>query len=311
MNTNDMNALLNAALRSYGLADPRSVQSAAGVMGPSDLGFCRQKAVLMTIGQEQTDAKSIQAAQLGTAIHRYVSAALRDAFPGWVLDSQKVTATFPSGAQISGTPDIIAPDWNAVIDAKTVDGLAWIKHHGVSQNHKYQRHAYALGAIQAGLLDGDKEVLVGNWYIDRSGKEDPYLIIEPFDPTLTDEIDSWISDVTYAVQHSEDAMRDIPAPVCERICEYFTACRGGMPVAEGTVFIEDDDTKAAITMFVEGREMEKAGKALKSEASARLVGVNGTDGRYQVRWTHVNESEVASFVRPGYARIDVRKARAK
>ena len=305
-------AMLNAALRAYGLSSPRSLQSAAGIIGPSDLGFCRQKAVLMTRGEPQTDAKPITAAQMGTAIHAYVAEAVKAAYPDWIVDSEKVTATFPSGVEVSGTPDIIATTWNAVIDVKTVDGFAWVKREGVSQNHRYQRHAYALGAIQAGLLDPDKPVGVGNWYIDRSGKEqDGFLLMEEFDPTLTDEIDSWIGDVIYAVQHGEDAMQDIPAPVCERICDYYTACRGDLPVADGGEFIEDDGLKAAIRMFVDGRAMEKAGKDMKAEASALLAGVNGTDGEWTVRWTSVGESEVSAFTRPGYQRIDVRKSRGR
>lgn len=303
--------LVAAAIKAYSDGSSRSLQSAAGIIGPSDLGFCRQKATLMTRGVEQSDSKPTAAAQIGTAIHTYAGEALRAMFPHWIVDDHKVTATFPSGAQVSGTPDIIAPDYNALIDIKTVDGFAWVKREGTSLNHRYQRHTYALGAIQEGLLDDSKPLFVGNLYIDRSGKEpEPLLLIEPFDPSLTDEIDSWIGDVIYAAKHGEDASRDIPSPVCEKICEYFTVCRGGLEVHEGGEFIEDPDLKAAIRMYVEGRDMEKEGSKLKREASTRLAGVNGSDGEWQVRWVSVAPTTVQAFEKQGFDRLDVRKMRA-
>ena len=303
--------ILASTIKAFGESSDRTMQSAAGIMGPSDLGFCRNKAALMTKGIEQSDSTSIAAAQVGTAVHAYVAQAFKTFGPStWVVDDKRVTARFPSGVEISGTPDLILPDYNTVIDVKTVDGFEWVKREGTSQNHKFQRHTYAMGAIAAGLLDEDKPVYVGNLYIDRSGKEpDPYFVIEEMDPTLTAEIDSWISDVIYAVKNDEDASRDIPAPICERICSYYTVCRGGLPVNEGQDFIEDDELKAAIRMYVEARDLEKDAGKMKREAQSRLYGVNGTDGEFQVRWTHVNPTTVDSFEKQGYDRMDVRKVR--
>jgi hypothetical protein len=310
-----MGPMLAASIKAYGEGSDRSMQSAAGVMGPSDLGFCQQKAVLMTKGVEQSDSTSIAAAQIGTAVHAYVAEALRFMFPNWTIDAERVTATFPSGAQISGTPDIIAPDFNAVIDVKTVDGFEWVKREGTSRNHRWQRHTYTMGAIQAGLLDPDQPLYVGNLYIDRSGKEpEPLFLFEEFDPSLTAEIDQWIGDVQYAVMHKEDGMREIPAPVCEKICSYFTVCRGGLEVHEGGEMIEDPERLAAVAMFVEGRELEKTGAQMKKEAGARLIDSNGTanvDGIiYTVRNTYVNPTTVQAFDKQGYNRLDIRKARA-
>jgi hypothetical protein len=303
--------LLSAALKAYGEGSERSVQSAEGRIGPSDLGFCRQKAALMTRGVEQSDSKSIAAAQIGTAIHVYAAEAFRAMFPGWVIDNKRVTARFPSGVEVSGTPDLIAPDFNALIDVKTVDGFEWVRRMGVSTNHKFQRHTYALGAIAAGLLDEDEPIYVGNLYIDRSGKEpEPLLVIEEMDWTLTAEIEDWISDVTYAVKNSEDASRDIAAPVCEKICEFFTVCRGGLPVSEGGESIDDEERIEALRMYVEARDLEKVSAQRKREAQARLVDTNGTanvDGKmFQIRWTSIGPSSVEAFEKAGYMRMDVR-----
>lgn len=301
---------ISNAIRSYGINAPRSKQSRDGILGPSDLGFCRQKAALVTKGVERTDEVSIAAAQVGTAIHEYVGKALKQAYPHWFIDEHRITATLPSNVEISGTPDIIAPDLNAIIDIKTVDGFEWVKRAGTSQNHKYQRHMYALAAIQNGLLDGTKTVHVGNLYIDRSGKEaEPLLLIEPMDYGLTNEIDSWIQDVIYAVKNGEDAMRDIAAPVCERICEFFTVCRGALEVHDGGIFIDDPELLSAVDMYNEARDMEKQAKQMKDEAGAMLAGVNGSTGQWNVRWVEVQPTRVESFEKKGYMRIDIRKAR--
>lgn len=306
--------LIAVAVKAYGEGSERSVQSAEGRLGPSDLGFCRMKALLMLKGTEQSDSTSIAAAQVGTAVHHYLADAIKAFFPQWIVDERRVTATFPSGAQVSGTPDIIAPEWNAIVDNKTVDGFEWVKREGTSQNHKFQRHTYALGAIQEGLLDESKPIWVCNLYWDRSGKEpEPYFTFEEFDPTLTDEIDSWIGDVTYARINEEEASRDIPAPVCEKICSYFSVCRGGLPTLEGGELIEDEERIAALRMYIESRDLEKQAAQRKREAQQHLLGTNGignVDGqRYQIRWTYVNPTRVESFDKQGFDRMDVRKAK--
>jgi hypothetical protein len=291
------------------------MQADEGRLGPSDIGFCRQKAALMVKGIEPTDSTPKWAAAVGTAVHNYVEAAIKGMFPDWLLgsiDNLTVTATLPSGAQISGHPDIVIPSANTVLDIKTVDGFAWVKREGTSQNHKFQRHLYALGCVQAGLFDKTKPVYVGNVYFDRSGKEaTPLTIVEELDPMLTDEIDAWVTDVIYAVKNGEDASRDIPAAVCERICSHFTACRGALDTHEGGEPITDPELIAAVDMYTEARNMEKTAKQMKEEASTMLAGVNGSTGDWQVRWVEVQPSRVEAFDKQGYARLDIRKARAR
>ena len=43
-------SLISSALKMYMDESPRSVQASEGILGPSDIGFCRQKAALMTKG---------------------------------------------------------------------------------------------------------------------------------------------------------------------------------------------------------------------------------------------------------------------
>ena len=299
----DYAALVDAALISYMDNSPRSMQADQGRLGPSDIGFCRQKAALMVKGIEATDAPPKWAAAVGTAVHNYVEAAIKGMFPTWLvgsIDKINVTATLPSGAQISGHPDIVIPADNTILDIKTVDGFAWVKREGTSQNHKFQRHLYALGAKQAGMFDDSKPIYVGNLYFDRSGKEPhPIAIIE------------WVTDVIYAVRNNEDASRDIPAAVCERICSHFTACRGALENHDGGEPISDPELLAAVDMYTEARDMEKTAKQMKDEASSRLAGINGSTGSWQVRWVEVQPSRVESFEKQGYSRLDIRKQRTR
>lgn len=300
--------IVNTAWKAKSDSTPRTMQSKRGLIGPSDLGFCRNKAALMGKGIQQSDSKSTTPADIGTAIHTWLEDALRASFPTWQIE-RRFSATFPCGAVISGSADIAVTEWNAVLDIKTVDGFEKIKRFGVSLNHKMQRHAYTLGAIQEGLLDDSQPVYVGNVYIDRSGQEPmPYVVYEEFDPGFTDVVDQWITDVIYAIQHEEDASRDIAAPVCEKICEFYSVCRGDLPIAEPT-FITDEPTKDALRLYVEGRDLVNRGKKMQEQAKTDLVGISGSDGEWTVRWTSKAGSEVPGYYRQPSESIDVRRSR--
>lgn len=306
-----LQTLINTAISNFHNSSSRTLQARAGILGPSDIGFCRQKATLVTKQIQPTDDPPKWSAFVGIAMHTAIEAALKETYPDWIvgsIDQLTVTAILPSGAEITGHPDIVVPSANAVLDIKTVDGFEWVKRSGTSQSHKYQRHLYALALIQEGLLDSSKPVLVGNLYFDRSGNEPhPIVLVEELDPNLTNEIDSWVTDVTYAVLHDEDASRDVAPAVCRRICEFFTVCRGGLPVHEGQERIDDPELVSAIDMYVEGRTMESQGSSMKKKAAKMLAGINGSTDDYQVRWVHVNATSIPATNRASYDRLDIVK----
>lgn len=299
-----MGAMVTEAIEAFGRSEPRTQQSWSGIIGPSDLGFCRMKAALMTKGVPQSDSRPILAAQMGTGFHEYAGKALRSYFPDWIVDNRRITATFPSGAVVTGTPDIVTP--NGVFDIKTCDGVADYVRNGPSLSHRYQRHTYGLAAIQEGILPADQPVFVGNIYFDRRGKDAPHVNWEWFDEGLTSEIDSWITDVIYAVKHDVEASRDVPAAVCERICEHFTVCRGGLPMTE-SVPILDDELVLSAEMYVEGRELKAKGTEMMRVARNNLFGVNGATLDYQVRWVDEVDPETGEVK----TRIDVRRLRRR
>lgn len=314
-------------IRTHGLTDARTVQSNAGIIGPSDLGFCRQKAVLMVKGVPQSDSKSTWPAQVGTAVHNYVGDALRAMHPDWIVDGRKVTAKFPSGYEVTGTPDLMCAftitldgeDVTAFLvpDVKTVDGTADAKRNGPSMNHRFQRIAYALGAKQAGLIPEGMPLWVGNIYLDRSGKDaEPVVKLEPFTHAEVMEVDNWISDVVYAAVHNEDASRDVVPVICKAICEFFTVCRGGeLPVSSNEV-IDSDEVRGWVAMHQEGHALESRGKKMKKQAADLLSGMTGIvildgDGAYQVRTTEVAETFTEGFMRRAYKRVDVSRMKGQ
>lgn len=290
--------LIAVSMAAYGQNSARSQQSSQGKIGMSDLGFCRQKALLMLKGVPQSDPDNVFAAQIGTAIHDYYQTALRQMFPDWIIEKEQLTCRFPGGYEVPGTPDWIVPEYNAIVDLKTVDGTQKIRRYGVSQSQRYQRHGYALAAMQAGLLDKDRPVWVANYFVDRSAREkSPYFTFEEYDPTLTDEINEWISDVVYAARQGEDASRDIPSAVCAQICSHYTACRGGLEVHDGNEIIDDAETIAFVNLVVEGKALKKEGDLKYEEGRANLVGINGVTPTHQIRWVEVGSK--------GTMRLDV------
>jgi hypothetical protein len=307
-----MSTLVLSAIKAYDSKRPRSIQSVEGLLGPSDLGFCANKAALTTKGIPDSDSKSTWPAMLGTAVGEWVENGMKEAFPDWIVgtvDQVRVEHTFPSGATVGGTPDLVMPSWNAVYDDKTKDGFEWVKREPWSRNHLWQVTTYVLGLIDKGILDPTRPITMGLIFWDRSGEiEQPYVVTRLFDPSVEDEIDHWIGEVIDAVKHDTEAAKEIPSPVCERICEKFTACRGQLPDSDSDL-ITDPDLIGAMKMYLEGQQMTKDAKRLTSQAKTMLDGVSGVGEGIQVRWTHVNGSQVPSFERQGYDKIDVREVR--
>ena len=306
------------ALNQYDDNRDRSQQSRRGGLGMSSLGFCRNYAVL-TLKQTPRDERVIPEggtpiwswpAQVGSAVHNWVDDALEP--HGVIIGSRvpPVTATFPqSGATVSGHFDWYLPDYNLLLDGKTKNRTAYSERTGPDENAIFQRHTYAKGLVEAGIAQED-DLLVGNAFFDRSGVDKrPYLSIASYDPTLTNEVDMWIEDVLYAYQHDEPASQDKPFDFCERFCEFFLTCRGGvMEDTHDPTLILDPETVDAARLYAEGLALEREGRAKKDVAKPRLATAAGRvdiDGEaWQIRHVQVNES---TYKRSAHERLDVRR----
>jgi hypothetical protein len=309
ISADDYAATYSASLNAYQALRPRSLQEHLGV---SDLGYCASKALYKLSEVEATDAPVSRSALMGTAAHD-LGAAARKAFNPALLVEVELSITLPSGIVITGHADEIDPNEPSVTDLKTVAdeaALLALRKTGSTEQQRFQRQLYYLGAAQAGLVP---EVgTVRNVWVDRAGQADwCYVEQEPFDINTVHAADRWLEDVIYAAKHGEEAPRDKHFDHCRSYCEFFTHCRGHQ--AHGDFLITDPEMVTAAQMVVAGRAQEKEAKGL-SETGKRVLAVlqQSAEGDvasfeaegFRIRWTKVN-GEQRSYWKLDVAEQDV------
>lgn len=284
----------------------RSQQSREHLIGMSELGACRNFLRLMILETPYDDNEDDirWPAFIGTALGDRLEQAIAESF-GYLVQ-ETVQVTLPSGRMLQGHCDVQADD--AVWDFKSVDGLESVKRNGPTFRQKAQIMGYLMALIQSGDLPEDAlAVLV---FVDRSGRDPlPWVWSSVLDMSVIEEADSRLDDVTYAVMHDEEASRDEPDAWCQVACPFYTKCRGATSDVGG--LIEDEGALLAVKNYDEGKRMVREGTRLKDEAKRDLVNVEGSTGEHIVRWVHVNESDVPSFTRKAYDRLDIRKVRRR
>lgn len=310
----------------------RSRQAERRVIGVSNLGLCRNYLRFMLLDQPSTDIRDATPAFIGTVLGDALEEQLKIDHPEWLIQ-EELEFPLPSGGYVKGHSDVIIPanaagtvkEWEAsqaegydgppvylqgVVDSKTKAELETIRKYGPTQQQIFQIHAYARAAIEKGHLDPTDPIIVGLVYFDRSGRDvTPHGVFYQYDEAVIHQIDEWVSDVTYAVLHDEEASKDMPVHWCERFCEFFSVCRGTEDtMSEG--LIEDPEVIQAVGLYAEGASLETRGKKLKSLAKESLEDVEGSTGEYNVRQTYVGPTDV-SYHRKGYHKIDVRKVPKK
>lgn len=292
--------------------DPRTLQSHANVLGVSDMGSCREKVRHMMVGTERDPVEKQErpekwSAMWGKAIEDWVLDRLIDPNKGH-MRAVELSVTLPSGLTLPGHADLILVDQNLVLDIKTTDGLAWPQRDGASIQQLFQRRLYTAAAIQQGLIQ--QPAFCGNVWFDRSGSEQdqPHVEIEAFEEWMLDEVDQWYSDVTYAVEHQEQASRDKPFEFCRVACEFFHSCRGRDEVNPAGGVLDDPDgtIDKAAAMYLEASSLDKEAKRLRKAAKQHVGGeVNGLTEHYAVKNTFVGGKVVDAYETSGYWRTTV------
>lgn len=293
------------AIRAHTMGSTRSQQSAAKLIGISEIGGCRAylaRMILQLPFDEMDDIK--WAAFCGTALGERLEMAVRETVPG-VFTQVPLTATLPSGLKISGSADIVKAG-QGIWDFKSVNGLEMIRRNGPSFQQQAQANTYLLAAIQAGLVPED-----GCWYlvyVDRSGADDmPHVVAHTYDPDVTAIVSQRLEDVMYAVLRDLDsAQRDMPHDWCMKVCPFYSNCRG-RDEHQVQGLIEAEEHRQAVKDYQEGKRLEKAGKALADEAKEMLLGVSGSTGETEVSWTVVPETTIPTYERSAYTRMTLRK----
>jgi len=297
------------AINQYCRGSERSVQAGEFRVGISDVGFCQEFTRRMIMQEPESDERTYQQAFLGTAIGDHVEAALAAADPE--LRRGIELSTTLDGDQgvynVVGHTDLLGDD--IVIDVKSVAGLNKVKRTGPTQQQQFQRHLYALGAHQNGLLSCPLEdVRTANVWIDRSGVEQECFVhMDTFNPDVVKAATAWIDDVVYAIRHGEEAQREPAREFCERYCTRYTACRSRDTDVRG--LLTDPDVLAAVDLYKEAGRLESEAKHMRTEAQIELKGIQGSTGEYTVRWVHVPGGSVA-YERQPYQRLSIARVKS-
>jgi hypothetical protein len=302
------------AIQNASNSTARSMQQQGHMLGVSNLGHCRNYAALMMKQVPFSDKRDKTAAFFGTVAGAAIEAQLKLDHPDWKFQ-EDLFFPLPSGGGTDAHPDIVIPFsaqnieagfYQGILDGKSKAELETIKKTGPSQQQIYQIHGYAKAAIEAGLLNPDHPIIVGDVFFDRSGKDViPYGVMHLYSEDVITFIDEWVNDVKYAVMHGEDASRDMPREWCWSYCEYATACRGGDTDVEG--LIESPDIIAAVEMWEEAKELKAQAKKKETAFKRTLDGVSGSTGTYNIRWTEVGAVEMKASTRSGYKKLSITK----
>lgn len=283
MTPDDFGLTFQFDLESHDATRARSLQSDAGTIGVSDLHTCREKVRRTLLGHVATDTTDKWAALVGT----YVDAGVKEARAASgrnLLHDVELSVTLPNGIVLPGHADEIDPDEPSVTDYKTKDALAGVRRTGADEQARAQRHLYYLGAVQAGIV-GENGV-VRNIFLDRSGSDPhPHVEQEPFDMGVVLAAQAWYEDSIYAAEHGEDAMKDWPRTMCERFCQFFTACRGSETVVEERL---TGHRALTLTEFFTAKEQRKEAEAVEQALRLELLGITGRSDTHWVRSTVSN-----------------------
>lgn len=297
-----------AAIQHASNYSERSQQGADFRIGISDLGWCSEKVRRMVAGIPEPVTDKLPAF-IGTALGDHMEQACMTAWPHAIRQATVQVTLCGDGGEylVTGHPDLILPE-GLVIDYKSARGLTKVRRTGPDQQQQFQRHSYALGAYGMGLFHDTVEladVRVANVWMDRAADDRGlHVHLEPFSMDVIQQAAMWIDDVAYAYQQDQPARKEPPLEMCRKVCGHFADCRGGEGDPEG--LLTDDGVLVAVDMYNEGIALEKQGRKLKEEAKAELSGIQGSTGKFSVRWVHVNGSHV-EFDRASYEKLDVRK----
>ncbi len=282
-----------AALIEHENEKPRAQQVR---LGPSEIGGCREYMRNVMVGTPMQDNGNVwpTAAVVGTLIGSYMESVLSEKMGA--LTEVPVTTTLPNGLKISGHADIVLIEDNAVVDCKSKDQFATINREGPSLDNLIQVSTYALGLVQAGILQaGCTAHLI---YVDRSGNEQTLVEVELAWETICDFANKAVERVSDVLEAQEmidqglvseaPHLRDKTPSFCyseKVLCPFRDACWKGSEWHPHEV-IEDEDVLRDISAFIAARDEQNSWTQARKEYRGRLEGVSGiTPDGWSVTWS--------------------------
>lgn len=301
---------LYAAMMQASTSTERAEQDRQFKIGASQIGHCSELVRRMLAQIEPAGDQDWLAAIMGTAVGDWIEThAVPLVWPDAITQSTVVTPLVGDERtyEITGHPDVIVPSLGLVLDNKGTGSMSVVKRIGPKPQQQFQRHIYAKGAWLAGMF-GDMplhEVRVGNVWHDRTAKERGlHVQIEPFSDDVLFEAACWLDEVVDAYLNGDEARKEPHYAFCEGYCPHFSDCRINDSSVEG--LIEDPELLAAVDLLQEAKELESQAKRMKNHAQLALQGVEGSTGKWTVKWTLINGGSV-SYQREAYQRLDVRR----
>lgn len=282
-----------AALIEFENEKPRNQQVR---LGPSEIGGCREYMRNVMVGTPMQDNGDVwpTAAVVGTLIGTHMESVLSDKMGA--LTEVNVTTTLPNGLKVNGHADIVLVEDNAVVDCKSKDQFATINREGPSLDNLVQVSTYALGLVQAGVLEvGCTAHLI---YVDRSGNEQTLVEVELAWETILEFVDKAVqrtADVIEAqnmidqgIMNTSTHLRDKTPTFCyspKVLCPFRDACWKGSEWHPSEV-IEDEDVLRDIALFIAARDEQNSSTQARKEYRGRLEGVSGiTPDGWSVTWS--------------------------
>ena len=281
-----------AALKAHEAAKPRSKQVR---LGPSELGGCREYVRNVMVGSPMQESDVWPtAAVMGTLAGAHLEAVAAEHLGA--LTEVPVTATLPNGLKVSGHADIVIVEENAVLDAKSKDGLSGVRREGPSLENLIQISVYTVGLVQARVLEpGATAHLI---YVDRSGNEQELYEVSLDWETILSFIDKCVDRLDEVVQVQEyidqgdvsyaRSLRDKTPPFCyspKVMCPFRDLCWKGSEWVPDKI-ITDEEVLQAVFLYDEARALEKEAAKVKAAQREKLVGVSGkTPSGLSVTWT--------------------------
>lgn len=271
-----------AQARDWDDVRPRSEQRELGWSG---MAGCRSWMGYKIRGDWPTDDEENWRAIAGTALHAWLGAvrlhALGDPDVSFELEV--------SYGGVTGHADEV--DWRrkVVTDYKfprLASARVWDDPDALDELF-IQVHGYAAGVIDTPrwreLHGDDEDITVQMLVCPVDGTfPDWACYSRPFSRQAADDALRRLQQVVADTEAGEDLPRDKPWFFCERFCEYFTACRGGMKPSSRFEEIRDPELAAAIERYGLAGEQAAAADKAKKELLPLIKGLRGTARGWRV-----------------------------
>lgn len=270
--------LVLASVETWDQNRPRSLQSKQRILGPSEVGGCREYIRATVAGDPKLPGARVNLPAIwGTAIGDVVEEAMRDAHPDIARTQFDVEYTLNVRGQeilVRGHGDICYGR-KILADLKSKDGLTTAEREGGSFKERVQVSIYLLGLIAMGELDEDAEAFLV--FMDRSGRERRMVgagitveqargYVAQAEERLVEVVKALASGV------KQSYLRDEPEPYCFRIgCPFYQACWGGDDSYVPQTAITNPRQVAAVKKYQTHRDEKKAAEAGMAEAKHDLL----------------------------------------